>query len=201
LSTLIDPETLKRDMLAAISDRAFIGDDPLPRSESEFNAQKQRARLRLSPVTDAIARLIQNIAQDYQILKQRLAASPISNPRLKNELTDQLNHLIYPGFLHTTSWERLPHLTRYLKGMVLRLDKYASNPSRDGQHAVSIAALWYQYLQRLEKHRKAGISDPNLTEFRWQIEELRISLFAQELKTPYPVSVKRLQKFWETVRE
>ncbi|WP_430231339.1 ATP-dependent RNA helicase HrpA [Nitrosomonas communis] len=201
LSTLIDPETLKRDMLAAISDRAFIGDDPLPRSESEFNAQKQRARLRLSPVTDAVARLIQDIAQEYQTLKQRLAASTISNPRLKNDLTDQLNHLIYPGFLHTTNWERLPHLTRYLKGMVLRLDKYASNPSRDGQHAVSIAALWNQYLQRLEKHRKAGISDPNLTEFRWQIEELRISLFAQELKTPYPVSVKRLQKFWETVCE
>ncbi|AKH38266.1 MULTISPECIES: ATP-dependent RNA helicase HrpA [Nitrosomonas] len=201
LSTLIDPETLKRDMLAAISDRAFIGDDQLPRSESEFNAQKQRARLRLSPVTDAVARLIQDIAQEYQTLKQRLAASTISNPRLKTELTDQLNHLIYPGFLHATNWERLPHLTRYLKGMVLRLDKYASNPSRDGQHAVSIAALWNQYLQRLEKHRKAGISDPNLTEFRWQIEELRISLFAQELKTPYPVSVKRLQKFWETVRE
>ncbi|SFI45682.1 ATP-dependent RNA helicase HrpA [Nitrosomonas sp. Nm34] len=201
LSTLIDPDTLKRDMLAAISDRAFIGDDPLPRSESEFNAQKQRARLRLSPVTDAVARLIQDIAQEYQTLKQRLAASTISNPRLKTELTDQLNHLIYPGFLHATSWERLSHLTRYLKGMVLRLDKYASNPSRDGQHAVSIAALWNQYLQRLEKHRKAGISDPNLTEFRWQIEELRISLFAQELKTPYPVSVKRLQKLWETVRE
>ncbi|SDH90393.1 ATP-dependent RNA helicase HrpA [Nitrosomonas sp. Nm132] len=201
LSTLIDPEALKRDMLDAISDRAFIGDDPLPRSESEFTAQKQRARLRLSPVTDAVARLIQGIAQEYQILKQRLAATTISNPRLKNELNDQLNNLIYPGFLHATTWDRLPHLTRYLKGMVLRLDKYAGNPSRDGQHAASIAALWNQYLQRLEKHHKAGIIDPNLIEFRWQIEELRISLFAQELKTPYPVSVKRLQKFWETVRE
>lgn len=201
LSTLIDPETLKWDMLDAISDRAFIGDDPLPRSESEFNAQKQRARLRLSPVTDAIGRFIRDIALEYQTFKQRLAATTLNSPRLKNELNDQLGHLIYPGFLNATAWERLPHLTRYLKGMVMRFDKYPTNPSRDGQHAASIAILWNQYLQRLEKHRKAGVSDPNLTEFRWQIEELRISLFAQELKTPYPVSVKRLQKFWETVRE
>nr|WP_275587439.1 ATP-dependent RNA helicase HrpA [Nitrosomonas nitrosa] len=201
LSPLLDPEILKRDMLEAISDRAFIGDDPLPRSESEFIAQKQRARLRLSPVTDAVAKLIQGIAHDYQLLRQRLDQTKIGNPRLRTELEDQLNHLIYQGFLHETPWERLPHLTRYLKGMVLRLDKYTNNPSRDGQHAASVASLWHQYLQRLEKHRKAGIHDPHLAEFRWQIEELRISLFAQELKTPYPVSVKRLQKFWETVRE
>ena len=201
LSPLLDPEILKRDMLEAISDRAFIGDDPLPRSESEFIAQKQRARLRMSTVTDAVAKLIQGIAHDYQLLRQRLDQTKIGNPRLRAELENQLNHLIYQGFLHETPWERLPHLTRYLKGMVLRLDKYTNNPSRDGQHAASVASLWHQYQQRLEKHRKAGIHDPHLAEFRWQIEELRISLFAQELKTPYPVSVKRLQKFWETVRE
>ena len=67
------------------------------------------------------------------------------------------------------------------------------------RHAAVIAGFWQQYERRLEKHRKAGIDDPTLTEFRWQIEELRISLFAQELKTPYPVSVKRLQKLWEEV--
>ena len=83
--------------------------------------------------------------------------------------------------------------------MGLRLEKYAGNPERDARHAASIAALWNQYEQRQEKHRKAGTPDPHLAEFRWQIEELRVSLFAQELKTPYPVSVKRLQKLWDEI--
>ena len=83
--------------------------------------------------------------------------------------------------------------------MILRLDKYPSNPERDMRHGAVIAGLWQQYEQRLEKHRKAGIDDAASREFRWQIEELRISLFAQELKTPYPVSAKRLQKLWEEV--
>jgi ATP-dependent helicase HrpA len=120
--------------------------------------------------------------------------------RLKNDLLQQLHNLVYPGFLSAAPWEKLQHLPRYVKGMVLRLDKYAANPERDGRHAAAIAGLWNQYAQRLRKHRDNGINDPNLADFRWQVEELRISLFAQELRTPSPVSVKRLQKLWEEVR-
>jgi len=85
--------------------------------------------------------------------------------------------------------------------MLLRLDKYSRNPGRDQEQTEIITALWNQYMQRLNKHRQTGVTDPNLEIFRWQIEELRISLFSQELKTPAPVSVKRLQKLWESVRE
>ena len=84
--------------------------------------------------------------------------------------------------------------------MSLRAEKFSNNPDRDEINSREVNALWQHYLQRLEKHRKIGLMDENLEEFRWQIEELRISLFAQELKTPYPVSVKRLQKLWEHVR-
>lgn len=116
-------------------------------------------------------------------------------------MEEQLHHLIYPGFLSTTRWQYLQHLPRYLKGMILRLDKYNKNPARDQEQTEIISTLWNQYIQRLNKHRQAGVIDPNMEIFRWQIEELRISLFSQELKTPAPVSVKRLQKLWESVRE
>jgi ATP-dependent helicase HrpA len=131
----------------------------------------------------------------------RLTGSDTGKPeeKLKNELNRQLRNLVYPGFLNGTPWERLQHVPRYLKGMILRLDKYSGNPERDMRHAAVIAGFWQQYERRLEKHRKTGIDDSALTEFRWQVEELRVSLFAQELKTPYPVSVKRLQKLWEEV--
>jgi ATP-dependent helicase HrpA len=84
--------------------------------------------------------------------------------------------------------------------MALRLDKYGANPERDVRHSAVIAGFWAQYAQRLQQHQKAGINDPALARFRWQIEELRISLFAQELKTPHPVSAKRLEKLWEEIQ-
>jgi ATP-dependent helicase HrpA len=199
LHSLIDSETLREDMLDAISDRAFIGDDALPRREQEFAAQRQRARVRLPAVTEALLRTVQSIANELQALTSRMSAAGPSFGKLKKELEQQLHQLIYPGFLSSTPWEQLQHLPRYIKGMALRLDKYGANPERDMRHGSVITGFWNQYAQRLQKHRKAGISDPVLAGFHWQIEELRISLFAQELKTPHPVSAKRLQKLWEEI--
>ena len=84
--------------------------------------------------------------------------------------------------------------------MQRRIEKYPGAIERDVRHSAAVKALWQNYKTRLEKHQKSGISDPALQEFRWMIEELRISLFAQELKTPYPVSAKRLQKVWEGMK-
>ena len=105
--------------------------------------------------------------------------------------------LVYPGFIARTPWERLEHLPRYLKGYALRLQKYRANPERDQRHAPTLQTLWSNYEARVKADRDAGRDDPKLEEFRWLIEELRISLFAQELRTPFPVSAKRLQKFWD----
>jgi ATP-dependent helicase HrpA len=170
----------------------------LPRSESAFVAQNQRAKNRLPEVASALACLLQQLGVEYQTLMGRLATIRIQ--RIKNELNDQLDHLIHPGFLSNTPWNRLQQFPRYLKGMTLRLEKFANNPERDANNSLEVNALWQQYLHRLEKHQKIGLIDVNLDEFRWQIEELRVSLFAQELKTPCPVSIKRLLKLWESVR-
>jgi ATP-dependent helicase HrpA len=207
LHTLISPDKLIEDVVNAVADRAFIGGDTLPRSEKDFTAQRQRARARLPAVTEGIARLVQNIGNECQSLLGKLAGGGVAgskpmgaaNARLSAQLHAQLQALIYPGFLSATPWEQLQHLPRYLKAISLRLEKYPANPERDARHGAAVAALWNQYEQRQEKHRKAGSDDPHLAAFRWQIEELRVSLFAQELKTPYPVSVKRLQKLWDEV--
>jgi ATP-dependent helicase HrpA len=200
LHGLIDPNALREDMLNAIWDRAFIGDDALPRREQEFAAQRQRARVRLPAVTEAMLRTVQNIANESQSLMSRMSVSAPGIGKLKKELEQQLHHLVHSGFLSGTPWEQLQHLPRYIKGMALRLDKYGANPERDVRHSAVIAGFWAQYAQRLQQHQKAGINDPALARFRWQIEELRISLFAQELKTPHPVSAKRLEKLWEEIQ-
>mgnify|MGYP003556231616 FL=1 len=113
---------------------------------------------------------------------------------------EQLEQLIFAGFLSAIPWKRLIHLPRYLKGIKLRLEKLVSNPERDMRSRQEVTIFWQQYLQHLAKNPKTPIKNENLQEFRWQIEELRISLFAQELKTPQPISSKRLKKLWETIQ-
>ena len=152
-------------------------------------------------IVNTYAELIETIAKAYQAFKQLKASMGKLDKCLEISVQEQLQHLIYPGFLSDTHWQYLQHYPRYLKGMTLRLEKFCKNPTRDSQQMEAVARLWQQYLQRLQKHSQKGISDPDLEIFRWRMEELRISLFAQELKTPAPVSVKRLEKLWEKVHE
>jgi ATP-dependent helicase HrpA len=147
-SATIPADKLRDDLLEAIVDRAFIGEDEPPRTQKAFEEQKKRAKSRLPAVTEA------------------------------------------------APWEKLEHLPRYLKGYALRLQKYPANAERDQKHAATVANMWLDYEARAKSDRDAGRHDPRLEEFRWLIEELRVSLFAQELRTPQPVSAKRLQKFW-----
>jgi ATP-dependent helicase HrpA len=196
----VSADMLREDLLNAISDRAFIADDPLPRTHKGLEAQRARARTRLPAVTEAAMRLLAAIAEDFQRLTARLASvkGPLAKPAA--DIRAQLSRLVYPGFFSATPWERLAHLPRYLKAMEVRLDKYGNNPERDAKHAESIAQLTRRLDERIAKERKAGVADPRLDEFRWHLEELRVSLFAQELKTPYPVSYKRLEKIWNAIR-
>lgn len=189
-------DDLKEDLIAAIADRAFIGEDAMPRTLHEFEAQRARARTRLPAVTEAACRLLAAIAAEYQHVMLRLASSGGMLARPAADIRAQLARLVHKGFFSATPWERLSHLPRYLKAMQVRFDKYPNDPGRDAKHAASIAEWWKRYEERLDRQRKTGAVDPRLEEFRWHIEELRVSLHAQELKTPYPVSAKRLQKLW-----
>jgi ATP-dependent helicase HrpA len=201
LRNIMSPDDLQEDMLTAIADRAFIGEDELPRSNQEFMNLKQRARTRLPAVTDAAVRLVQGVAAEYQPLIVNLNSLPQPMARMKREIEEQLGRLLGKHFVSRTPWERLQHLPRYLKAMRLRLEKYPSAVERDTRHAQAVNLLWERYAQRLEAQKKAGRVSPDLLEFRWLIEELRVSLFAQELKTPFPVSTKRLEKIWLDIKD
>jgi ATP-dependent helicase HrpA len=196
LRNVMSPDDLHEDLLTAIADRAFIGEDALPRSNAEFMALKQRARTRLPAVTEASTRLMQAIAAEYQPLVAKLGSLPPPLARLKREIEEQLGRLLYKHFVSRTPWDRLQHLPRYLKALRLRLEKYPSSVERDTRSAQAVQQLWARWEERVAAERKQGRASAGLEEFRWLIEELRVSLFAQELKTPFPVSVKRLEKIW-----
>ena len=112
------------------------------------------------------------------------------------DVEQQLSQLFTADFIVSTPPQQLAQFPRYLKAIELRMDKVKGDPARDTARTNEVQALVLPW-QRAVSARK-GVSDPRLEEFRWLLEELRVSLFAQELKTPMPVSVKRLQKFWES---
>lgn len=197
---IMSPDDLREDMLTAIADRAFIGEDELPRTNAEFMQLKQRARTRLPAVSEAVARQAQAIATEYQGLINSQAKMPATVNRLKKDVESQLQCLVYKNCFTQTPWQHLQHVPRYLKALNLRIQKQPANPERDGKNAASVGLLWQKWQDRMNQLQQAGsLIPPALQDYRWLIEELRVSLFAQELKTPFPVSIKRLEKTWQEI--
>ncbi len=201
LRNVMSPDDLREDMITAIADRAFIGEDELPRSNADFMKLKQRARTRLPAVTEAVARQAQAIATEYQLLMQKQGQMSATVNRLKRDLEQQVGQLVFKGCFSQTPWEHLQHLPRYLKALRLRIEKHPANPDRDGKNAASVGLIWQRWQDKVNALNQAHQDIPReLQEYRWLIEELRVSLFAQELKTPFPVSIKRLDKTWQDMR-
>ena len=199
--SVMSPDELRDDMLSAIADRAFIGEDELPRNNAEFMKLKARARTRLPAVSDAVIRQANAIGFEYQGLLIRQAKMPATVNRLKKDVDNQIQSLVYKRFFSQTPWENLTHIPRYLKGLNLRIEKQAANPDRDGKNAATVGLLWQKWFDKIKQLNTSSSPIPSgLSDYRWMIEELRISLFAQELKTLYPVSHKRLEKAWADLR-
>ena len=193
LRGICNGDELMADVVACICDRAFIGEDEPPRKPKDFDGQKSRAKVRLPSVRDATMRVLAEVTSEYVTLNNLLAKpSPFANT-----MKDQLSQLVFKGFLHRTPWEFMPRLPVYVKAMRIRAEKRVANPQRDGQRGAEVNELYNRWQAEMLKWEKEGRDTTPLAPFRWMIEELRVGLFAQELKTPYPVSVKRLNKVWE----
>ena len=193
-------DDLREDVIAAITDRAFIGEDALPRSQKDYETQLKRARTRLPAVSEGACRLLAAIGAEYHQVSLALGAAKGVLSRPGADIKAQLSRLIFKGWFAATPWEQLAQLPRYLQAMQKRLEKYPRDVERDGKHAASISGWRKKYEELLERQTQAGTVDARLHELRWHMEELRVSLFAQELKTPYPISYKRLEKFWSAIQ-
>lgn len=186
-------DTLRQDLTHAVLKRALIGDDPLPRDEKTFKEQLKRARSRLPAVKEAVNHHALQIAQAYAEVNNHLGKHPLTSL-----LHQHLESLIYPGFASATPWEQWPRLSIYLQAMLKRMNKYGSNPARDAAREADIQVLTDTWQTKVQQYQQQNQPIPQtIAEFRWMLEELRVSLFAQEVKTLYPVSIKRLIKEWE----
>jgi ATP-dependent helicase HrpA len=189
-------EVLRGEVVDAALDRTALA-VPWPADRGSFLARRDEARGRLSLIAQEVARLLTAIVQEAAALSKKLAAARAFGPACA-DVGEQLVRLFPRGFVAATAPAQLAHYPRYLKAIALRLDKIKADPERDAQRMAQIAALQMPYLRELAARK--GQADPRLQDFRWLLEELRVSLFAQELRTPMPVSVKRLQKVWDSLR-
>jgi ATP-dependent helicase HrpA len=186
---------LKRQLVTATLERTCLL-DPLPAKAESFEQRAREAKPRITLVAQELMRLTTQLLAEHATLVKRLSALK-TFPEVVADLQAQAADLMPKDFLVAQPWERLAHFPRYLKAAAVRIDKLRANPARDAQLMAewkSLAQPWER--ERLAK-RKAGVVEPALEDFRWLLEELRVGLYAQELKTPMPVSVKRLQKIWE----
>jgi ATP-dependent helicase HrpA len=111
-----------------------------------------------------------------------------------DDIRSQLAWLVHAGFLLLTPWHRLQEFPRYLQAIEQRLEKASRDPRRDAQLAAEIAPLETRYRAKVKSER--GLKPPSTDEYRWMLEEFRVSLFAQQLKTRMPISARRLDDAW-----
>ena len=173
-------------------DRAFLL-DPLPTDEFAFKRRVEEGRGRLTLIATEVARMAGTILLEHATAARKIKDTK-NAPEATADCAQQLQRLVPKRFLQAAPWPRLQHLARYLKAITLRLEKYRADPARDATRLAELRPLEQRYW-RLVAERKGAV-DERMQEFRWLMEELRVSFFAQELRTPQPVSVKRLDKAW-----
>ncbi|RPI45821.1 MAG: ATP-dependent RNA helicase HrpA [Betaproteobacteria bacterium] len=193
-------DDLRESLVQASIDRAVWADEKPVRDANAFTARLQQVRARLQIVAQEYLRLAEQILSAAQAVRKELdGAKARAFKHAAADLARQLQALVFPGFIAQMPYAHLQHYPRYIAAMRRRLEKLPLSPERDEQHTRELGRWWQQLQQRVERNRKAGRVEPGLEEFRWMLEEQRVSLFAQELRTPYPVSYKRLERAWSAI--
>ncbi len=162
------------------------------RTQQAFEQSLQQHKGELLSLANEAGKLVVDIMEQYSQIKTQLKRFN-SNDALVQDINEQLNVLIYAGFIRNTPYPQLKALPRYLKAVAYRLEKRDNTP----QKVQDVNRYSTRYWKDVEKKAKKEIVIPELDPYRWMLEEFRVSLFAQQLKTAYPVSAKRMDKAWD----
>jgi len=189
-------EELREQIINKALDIACL-QDPLPLDAASFAKRQAEGKSRLVLLVNEIARLLSQVLTEFHGLPKRLQNIPAA---AATDIQAQLQGLVHKRFLTENEYTQLAHFPRYLKAINVRLEKLRADPARDTKLMAEWQSAAAPYLRQAKDRQAGKNTDPKLVEFRWMLEELRVSLFAQELRTPMPVSAKRLQKVWESMQ-
>jgi ATP-dependent helicase HrpA len=189
-------DELRAQIIEVALNRAFLA-EPLPSDAASFKQRVEEGRSRLTLIANEVARLAGTVLSEYAAASRK-AKDARAFAEAQKDCQEQLARLLPKNFIAATPWAALAHLPRYLKAITVRLDKIRADSARDAQKLAELRPQEQRY-SRLLAERK-GQHDARLEEVRWLLQELRVSFFAQELRTPQPVSIKRLEKVWQALQ-
>lgn len=192
-------EELKQDILNITITQCFL-QQPVKTSE-EFKQAMDNGRSELINVAGEWCTLLSDILNQYKVIKKSLKNPPLSMLDIVSDIQNQINHLFPKHFLTRIDKQWLKHYTRYLNAIQKRLEKAGTSADRDRQHRLQLSDLWNAYQKRHDTLEKQHMVSEQLEHYRWMLEEYRVSLFAQELKTQFPISEKRLKTYWNEISD
>jgi ATP-dependent helicase HrpA len=201
-STLGHQRDVKQQITDLLAQRAFVEPSPRPHTAEDFAALRQEGNEHVLVVVQEVTSLLPPLFETYHEAQCALDdATSALEREAAADVREQLAMLVPEGFLAETPWQWLLHFPRYFRGMRLRLERLrAGSHARDSQATRQLAPLWRQYIDRFRRNLQRSIDDPDLDEYRWMLEEYRVSLFAQTLGTSMKVSPQRLARQWAKVR-
>ena len=182
---------LREDVLDRIMAALFLDGHPDIRTKTAFEKRLAEGKSELVPIGNTNSKLADEILNLYAEVNRKLKTR---NDPAAADMRNQLELLVFSGFIAVTPYPSLKQIPRYFKAMLYRLEKSALDSGRDARLVAEIAPFWKKYWDRVKSGKDK--TTPERDDFRWMLEEFRVSLFAQPLKTPYPVSAKRLEEAW-----
>ena len=192
-------DDLKLDIIDKTIDDVFLYENI--QSEAEFNLRLEKGRSELHEKAKQWSALLTDILDEYRAIKKIMKKSALSQLDTVSDIQGQLNYLFPENFISAIDREWLQQYPRYLIAINKRFDKSKTNVIRDRQSRIEFSKLWDEYMKRQQSLLKQDIESEQLNHYRWMLEEFRVSLFAQELKTRFPISAKRLKTFWNELSE
>ncbi len=196
LSGLLKADDLENSLIDLVARIAFVENMPVVRTHDEFNSRRQDRGQRIAIATQDVAAWLGNFAEHTFIVRRELENSRGSErmANVSSDVQQQIDWLIHPRFLSCTPWEWLKHYPRYMKGIAYRLEKVKSGAaSRDRSATDTITDLTRRWLMMIPEKEQSPDRQA-MSEFRWMIEELRVSMFAQPLGTSIKISPQRCEK-------
>jgi ATP-dependent RNA helicase HrpA len=195
---------LREQLVVRVLNEAFRLDDPadFPRDQKMFQARLVHGRGEVRPLLAATATLTTEIGGALTTVEatlRRLAGKPGAARAALDDAKEQVSALLPNGLFQHTPRHRLEHLPRYLRAIEVRLVRLPNDPRRDADKASQVVPIWKSFLDRGETLRAQGIPQEDLESFRWLLEELRVRLFAPELKTAVPVSPQVVVERWKSL--
>ena len=201
LSNTQDCQTLKEDIIDNAIYQHFLSDKPLPRKQTDFESIIKTNSNTFQNYINLYCETLNKVLNQRQIaLKPINKNIPLGWIETITDIKDQDTHLVFKGFITQLSLGQLKNYLRYYKAITIRLESLKHNPEKDRTYRVECLPTWERYKKLIENKNMSEAQTAIIKKVRWKIEELRISLFAQQIKTTEKISVKRIEKLFETYK-